>query len=69
MRSGYAPCNRYYTASDLRLTLSQQAAMPEFVLVFAVLSLALGGYWAMVIFPKQRAFQHKQKDRALLACG
>ncbi len=35
--------------------------MPEFVLVFAVLSLALGGYWAMVIFPKQRAFQHKQK--------
>lgn len=35
--------------------------MPEFVLVFAVLSLALGGYWAMVIFPRQRAFQHKQK--------
>ena len=35
--------------------------MPEFVLVFAVLALALGGYWALVIFPKQRAFQHKQK--------
>ena len=35
--------------------------MPEFVLVFAVLSLVLGGYWALVIFPRQRAFQHKQK--------
>lgn len=35
--------------------------MPEFVLVFAILALILGGYWALVIFPKQRAFQHKQK--------
>ena len=35
--------------------------MPEFVLVFAVLALVLGGYWALIIFPKQRAFQHKQK--------
>lgn len=35
--------------------------MSEFTLVFAVLALILGGYWALVIFPKQRAFQHKQK--------
>ena len=35
--------------------------MPEFVLVFAILALILGGYWALIIFPKQRAFQHKQK--------
>lgn len=35
--------------------------MLEFVLVFAVLSLALGAYWAMFVFPKQRAFKHKQK--------
>lgn len=35
--------------------------MSEFVLVFAILALVLGGYWALVIFPKQRAFQHKQK--------
>lgn len=35
--------------------------MPEFVLVFAVLAMVLGGYWALIIFPKQRAFQHKQK--------
>lgn len=34
--------------------------MPEFVLVFAILALVLGGYWALIIFPKQRAFQHKQ---------
>ena len=35
--------------------------MAEFVLVFAVLALVLGGYWALVVFPKQRAYQHKQK--------
>lgn len=35
--------------------------MSEFVLVFAVLALVLGGYWTLVVFPKQRAFQHKQK--------
>lgn len=35
--------------------------MPEFVLVFAILALVLGGYWALIIFPKQRAYQHKQK--------
>ena len=33
----------------------------EFVLVFAILALILGGYWTMFVFPKQRAFQHKQK--------
>jgi len=35
--------------------------MYEFVLVFAILAIVLGGYWALIIFPKQRAFQHKQK--------
>ena len=43
--------------------------MPEFVLVFAVLSLALGGYWALVVFPRQRAFQHKQKFARALHVG
>ena len=43
--------------------------MPEFVLVFAVLALALGGYWAMVVFPRQRAFQHKQKFARRLHVG
>jgi len=35
--------------------------MLEFVLVFMILVLVLGAYWAMVIFPKQREFQFKQK--------
>ena len=35
--------------------------MQEFVLVFFVLALGLGAYWTMVVFPKQREFQHKQK--------
>jgi|GEM_PF-252129 len=35
--------------------------MLEFVLVFAFLALGLGAYWTMVVFPKQREFQHKQK--------
>ena len=43
--------------------------MPEFVLVFAILALILGGYWALVIFPKQRAFQHKQKMVRALHIG
>lgn len=35
--------------------------MTEFVLVFAILALALGTYWTMFVFPKQRAFKHKQR--------
>ena len=35
--------------------------MLEFVLVFVILALILGAYWTMVVFPKQREFQHKQK--------
>ncbi len=35
--------------------------MLEFVFVFLVLVLILGAYWTMVIFPKQREFQVKQK--------
>ena len=33
----------------------------EFVLVFFFLALGLGAYWTLVVFPKQREFQHKQK--------
>lgn len=35
--------------------------MQEFVLVFFILALGLGAYWTMVVFPKQREFQYKQK--------
>ena len=43
--------------------------MSEFILVFAILALVLGGYWALVVFPKQRAFQHKQKIARSLHVG
>ncbi len=43
--------------------------MSEFILVFAILALVLGGYWALVIFPKQRAFKHKQKIARSLHVG
>lgn len=43
--------------------------MAEFVLVFAVLALALGAYWALVVFPRQRAFKHKQKLARSLHVG
>ena len=43
--------------------------MSEFALVFAILALVLGGYWALVIFPKQRAFQHKQNIVRSLHAG
>ncbi len=31
--------------------------MPEFVAFSVVILLLLGGYWSMVVFPKQRAFK------------
>ncbi len=43
--------------------------LPELLLVGVILVLALGAYWAMVIFPKQRAFQHKQKYVRTLEYG
>lgn len=41
----------------------------EFLLVIIVLVLALGGYWSMVIFPKQRAYQKKQNYVRSLSAG
>jgi preprotein translocase subunit YajC len=34
--------------------------MQEFALLAFVMVLALGAYWAMIIFPKQRDFQKRQ---------
>ncbi|MBI5671496.1 MAG: preprotein translocase subunit YajC [Chloroflexi bacterium] len=34
--------------------------MQEFALLALVMVLALGAYWAMIIFPKQRDFQKRQ---------
>lgn len=35
--------------------------MTEFILVGVLLVLALGAYWSLVIFPRQREFQKQQK--------
>lgn len=35
--------------------------MQEFALLALVMALVLGAYWAMVIFPKQRDFQKRQR--------
>ena len=43
--------------------------MLEFVLVFAILALVLGAYWTMFVFPKQRAYKHKQKIVRALHVG
>lgn len=34
--------------------------MQEFALLAFIMVLALGAYWAMIIFPKQRDFQKRQ---------
>lgn len=43
--------------------------MQEFALLAFVMVLALGAYWAMVIFPKQRDFQKRQRYVRSLAAG
>ncbi len=40
--------------------------MPEFVAFSVVILLLIGGYWSLVMFPKQRAFKkHNQYVRTL----
>jgi len=43
--------------------------MEEFVLVGVVLLLGLGAYWTMVLFPKQRDFQKRQRFARELSVG
>lgn len=43
--------------------------MAEFLLLGFVLLLALGAYWSLVIFPKQRDFSKRQKFVRTLAAG
>lgn len=43
--------------------------MPEIVIVAVILLLGMGAYWSMVIFPKQREFQKRQKFVRTLAVG
>lgn len=43
--------------------------MEEFVLLGVILVLGLGAYWSMVIFPRQRDFQKRQKYVRELSAG
>ncbi len=43
--------------------------MSEFALLAVVLVLALGAYWSLVIFPRQREFQKQQKSVRALQSG
>lgn len=43
--------------------------MEEFVLLGLVITLGLGAYWSLVIFPRQREFQKQQKYVQALKVG
>ena len=43
--------------------------MPEIILLAVLLLLGLGGYWAMVLFPRQRDFQKRQQMARTLSAG
>lgn len=43
--------------------------MAEIIFLAVVGSLALGGYWAMVVFPRQRDFQKRQHMARSLSAG
>jgi len=43
--------------------------MPEFVLFGFIFLLILGAYWALVVYPKQRDFQKRQRYVSTLNVG
>ena len=43
--------------------------MQEFALLSVVMLLALGAYWSVVVFPKQRSFQKRQQFARSLMKG
>lgn len=43
--------------------------MQEIILLALVMALGMGAYWTMVVFPKQRDFQKRQKFVRTLAEG
>jgi preprotein translocase subunit YajC len=47
----------------------EMGTMQEFALLAMVMLLGLGAYWAMVLYPKQRTFQKRQKYVRELAEG
>ncbi len=43
--------------------------MPEIILVGVLLLLGMGAYWAMVLFPKQRDYQKRQRFVSEMQAG
>ncbi|MCU0512893.1 MAG: preprotein translocase subunit YajC [Anaerolineae bacterium] len=43
--------------------------MAEFLAVAVILLLGMGAYWSMVVFPRQRDFQQRQRVARSLAAG
>lgn len=43
--------------------------MQEFLFVAVILLLGMGAYWSMVLFPRQRDFQQRQRFVRTLAAG
>lgn len=43
--------------------------MPEFLLLIVIMTLALGAYWSLIVFPKQRDFSKRQNFVRALAEG
>lgn len=41
----------------------------EFILVAVILVLGIGAYWSMVLFPRQRSFEKRQKMARSLSLG
>jgi len=49
--------------------IDEEILMPEFALLAFVMLLAMGAWWSMVTFPKQRDFSKRQKLVQTLAQG
>ena len=43
--------------------------MEEFALLAVLMALGLGAYWSMVVFPRQRSFQKRQRYVRTLSAG
>jgi preprotein translocase subunit YajC len=43
--------------------------MQEFLVLAVVMLLGMGAYWSLVVFPKQRDFQRRQRFVRVLATG
>jgi preprotein translocase subunit YajC len=55
--------------SQLVFWRTRHIAMQEIAIIAVIMLLGMGAYWSMVIFPKQREYQKRQKFVRALAEG